>query len=518
MQTAGELLERESLLAALGDAADAAARGDGRTVLVSGEAGIGKTSLLERFAAGLGRGRVLWGACEALATPRPLGPLHDIAGPAGAALRGALARPGDRAALFAAVLDELARPPAPTVVVFEDVHWADDATLDLVKYLGRRIRHAGALLVLSHRDDAASLDKLRAVLGDLPSAHVARLQVPPLSRAAVERLAAVVARRDAGGVHAATGGNAFFVTEVLRQGGAAAGVPASVRDAVLARAALEVELASDRDDDVGLRHHRAAHRCDDRRMVIGDEAAAFAGVEVERVQPLEQAEERRAGAARAATADDERAPGRPEQLDRALDRVGVGEQPRPRRGAQVLGEAERGGHFCAQHVDREVEERRPRLAAVAERAGARLVELLQDETAEAFRDGWCSVGDMAGRDDDGYIRLVDRKSNMIISGGENVYPSEVEAVIGSHPQVEDVAVIGLPDAKWGEAVCAVVVVRAGGALSEDAVVAWCRERMAGYKRPRSVVFMAAAEMPRTATGKILHRTLRERLAAKAEGR
>jgi acyl-CoA synthetase (AMP-forming)/AMP-acid ligase II len=184
----------------------------------------------------------------------------------------------------------------------------------------------------------------------------------------------------------------------------------------------------------------------------------------------------------------------------------------------VLGEAERGGHFCAQHVDREVEERRPRLAAVAERAGARLVELLQDETAEAFHDGWCSVGDMARRDDDGYIRLVDRKSNMIISGGENVYPSEVEAVIGSHPQVEDVAVIGLPDAKWGEAVCAVVVVRAGGALSEDAVVAWCRERMAGYKRPRSVVFMAAAEMPRTATGKILHRTLRERLAAKAEGR
>jgi len=141
-----------------------------------------------------------------------------------------------------------------------------------------------------------------------------------------------------------------------------------------------------------------------------------------------------------------------------------------------------------------------------------------EKTAEAFRDGWCSVGDMARRDDDGYIRLVDRKSNMIISGGENVYPSEVEAVIGAHPQVEDVAVIGLPDAKWGEAVCAVVVVRAGGALSEDAVVAWCRERMAGYKRPRSVVFMAAAEMPRTATGKILHRTLRERLAAKAEGR
>ena len=237
MQGAVELLERDGLLAALNAAAEAAARGEGGTVLVSGEAGIGKTSLLERFAAGIGRGRVLWGACEALATPRPLGPLHDIAGEAGMALRGALARPGDRATLFGAVLDELARPPAPTVVVFEDVHWADDATLDLVKYLGRRIRSAGALLVLSHRDDPASLDKLRGVLGNLPAAHVARLAVPPLSRTAVEQLAARVARRDAVGVHVATGGNAFFVTEVLRHGGATTGVPVTVRDAVLARAA-----------------------------------------------------------------------------------------------------------------------------------------------------------------------------------------------------------------------------------------------------------------------------------------
>ncbi|MBV9891622.1 MAG: AAA family ATPase [Rhizobacter sp.] len=163
MHGTGELLERDELLAALSVAAEAAARGQGATVLVSGEAGIGKTSLIERFAATLGHGRVLWGACEALATPRPLGPLHDIAGDVGPALRAALARPGDRAALFAAVLDELARLPTPAVVVFEDVHWADDATLDLVKYLGRRIRHAGALLVLSHRDDPASLDKLRDV-------------------------------------------------------------------------------------------------------------------------------------------------------------------------------------------------------------------------------------------------------------------------------------------------------------------------------------------------------------------
>ncbi|HEX4234366.1 MAG TPA: AAA family ATPase [Caldimonas sp.] len=234
----GELLERDGPLAALTAAADAAARGDGRTLLVSGEAGIGKTSMLERFGANLGRGRILWGACEALATPRPLGPLHDVAAAAGSAVRAALARAGDRAALFAAVLDELARPPAPTVMVFEDLHWADAATLDLVKYLGRRIQHVPALLVLSHRDDTASLDKLRDVLGNLPPAHVTRLLVPPLSRTAVERLAAGARRRDGGGVHAATGGNAFFVAEVLRHGGATGDVPVTVRDAVLARAAM----------------------------------------------------------------------------------------------------------------------------------------------------------------------------------------------------------------------------------------------------------------------------------------
>jgi acyl-CoA synthetase (AMP-forming)/AMP-acid ligase II len=133
------------------------------------------------------------------------------------------------------------------------------------------------------------------------------------------------------------------------------------------------------------------------------------------------------------------------------------------------------------------------------------------KTAEAFRGEWCSVGDMARRDADGYIHLVDRKSNMIISGGENIYPSEVEAVIGSHPQVKDVAVIGVPDEKWGEAVQAVVVLHAGSQCTEAEILAWCRERMAGYKRPRRVLFIGDEEMPRTATGKILHRALRDRV-------
>ncbi len=136
-----------------------------------------------------------------------------------------------------------------------------------------------------------------------------------------------------------------------------------------------------------------------------------------------------------------------------------------------------------------------------------------DKTAEAFRGAWCSVGDMARRDAQGYIHLVDRKSNMIISGGENIYPSEVEAVLAAHPQVQDVAVIGVPHDKWGEAVLAVVVLRAQARLGEAELIDWCRGRIAGYKRPQAVRFIAEAEMPRTATGKILHRTLRERLVA-----
>ncbi|MCG2593910.1 AMP-binding protein [Ramlibacter sp. XY19] len=136
-----------------------------------------------------------------------------------------------------------------------------------------------------------------------------------------------------------------------------------------------------------------------------------------------------------------------------------------------------------------------------------------DKTAEAFRGDWCSVGDMARRDADGYIWLVDRKSNMIISGGENIYPSEVEGVLGAHPKVKDVAVIGVPHAKWGEAVQAVVVLHQGEQAGADELRAWCRERLAGFKCPQSVLFLADADMPRTATGKILHRVLRQRLQA-----
>jgi fatty-acyl-CoA synthase len=135
---------------------------------------------------------------------------------------------------------------------------------------------------------------------------------------------------------------------------------------------------------------------------------------------------------------------------------------------------------------------------------------LPDKTAEAFRGPYCTVGDIARRDEDGYYHLVDRKKNMIISGGENVYPSEVESVLGAHPCVKDVAVIGLPHEKWGESVHAVVIAREGSAVTTQELLDWCKTRMAGYKRPQSVALIRDDEMPRTATGKVLHRVLRER--------
>jgi fatty-acyl-CoA synthase len=118
---------------------------------------------------------------------------------------------------------------------------------------------------------------------------------------------------------------------------------------------------------------------------------------------------------------------------------------------------------------------------------------------------------MALRDPDGFIRLIDRKKNLIISGGENIYPSEVENVIGAHTSVRDVAVVGLPDPLWGERVHACVVLHEGMNASEADLIDWSREKLAGFKRPRTVSFVADAEMPRTATGKNLHRELRERL-------
>ncbi len=136
---------------------------------------------------------------------------------------------------------------------------------------------------------------------------------------------------------------------------------------------------------------------------------------------------------------------------------------------------------------------------------------LPEKTAEAFRGAYLSVGDVALRDGDGFIRLIDRKKNLIISGGENIYPAEVEQVLSGHPDVREVAVVGLPDARWSERVVAVVVARPDAAPQAEALIAWSRDRLAGFKRPREVVFLTPDQMPRNATGKILHRKLRDML-------
>ena len=130
-----------------------------------------------------------------------------------------------------------------------------------------------------------------------------------------------------------------------------------------------------------------------------------------------------------------------------------------------------------------------------------------EATAQAIRDGWMRTGDAAYRDAEGYVFIYDRVKDMIVSGGENIYPAEVENAIFGHPDVADVAVIGVPDEKWGEVVKAMVVLKPGAQPSAESVIGWARERIAGYKSPRTVDFVAA--IPRNITGKILRRELRK---------
>jgi predicted ATPase len=228
------LVEREVALSVL-----QAALGRGQVALVAGEAGIGKTRLLRALveahtSSAAETGPVWWGACDALDTPHPLAPLLDIARESATPFAAALA--GPRPALFEAVLEALRSAPRPVLVVIEDAHWADEATMDLLKFLGRRVARTRALIVVSYRDDEVTASHpLRRVIGELPPDALIRVPLARLTPAGVQQLAQQMGCR-ADGVHALTRGNAFFVTEVLRDTTEPRGaVPATVQDVVLAR-------------------------------------------------------------------------------------------------------------------------------------------------------------------------------------------------------------------------------------------------------------------------------------------
>ena len=229
-----DLLERDGDLEVLNRALADAERGSGSVVLIGGEAGIGKTRLVQSFSdVNADDARILWGACDDLSTPRTLGPFRDIAGQVDGALKDAVIE-GTRGEVFDAVFDVVANTGRPTVVVIEDVHWADGATLDVLKFLGRRIDRAPVTLVLTYRDEEVPDNHpLMLMFGDLPGSALHRVYPAPLSKPAVAELASGYAG-SVEDLFSLTRGNPFLVTEALLT--PAGGVPANVRDAVRTRA------------------------------------------------------------------------------------------------------------------------------------------------------------------------------------------------------------------------------------------------------------------------------------------
>jgi long-chain acyl-CoA synthetase len=133
---------------------------------------------------------------------------------------------------------------------------------------------------------------------------------------------------------------------------------------------------------------------------------------------------------------------------------------------------------------------------------------LPEQTAEKLKGGWLHTGDLGKFDEDGYLYVIERKDDMIISGGVNIYPREIEEVLYGHPAIREAAVIGVPDAYWGEALKAVVAVKSDATLTGDEVIRFCGERLAGYKKPKSVDFVQ--ELPKSPQGKILKKAIRNK--------
>lgn len=227
-----ELIERTPFLASLQTNFENVAKGEGHCILVSGEAGIGKTSLVKAFCKETKNDcKIYQGTCDALFTPRPLAPLYDIIWQIWGAGWESKMGISDRSELFTRFLHELEKQKETTIIVFEDVHWADEATLDFIKFFARRILHVPCLFILTYRDNEVhSQHPLRNVLGQLPFDSFTRLQLTPLSKKAVEKMAEEKGWSGED-VYTISGGNPFYVSEIMAS--YSPGIPENIKDSIL---------------------------------------------------------------------------------------------------------------------------------------------------------------------------------------------------------------------------------------------------------------------------------------------
>jgi len=227
-----KLLEREKYLEELEKTFNNLSDRGGFIVLISGEAGIGKTTLVETFLNKIeGKANILWGACDALFTPRPLGPLYDIAAQLKNGLLNLLNNHASRPVLFQKFLENLQLSKQQNIVIMEDIHWADESTLDLIKYLGRRIGKTNSLLIITYRDDEInSAHPLKLVLGDIPAKDLLKIKLPLLSEDTVNKIAKTSGIKE---LYKITGGNPFLLSELLVHRDER--VPSTIKDSVLTR-------------------------------------------------------------------------------------------------------------------------------------------------------------------------------------------------------------------------------------------------------------------------------------------
>lgn len=223
-----KLLEREQFLSELTSAYSKVKAENGQIVAISGEAGIGKTSLVEFFAEqNEDKAKILWGMCDDLFTLRPLAPLYDISVKLNSELTNQLDSGFPRPSIFTNLLKEI-QLCAPNIIIIEDVHWADESTLDFIKFLGRRINKSKSLLIVTYRDDEIKSDHpLKAALGSIPANYFKRLKLTPLSENAVRTLAKIYGKEN-DGLYVKTGGNPFYVTEILSNNQKE--IPATIKD------------------------------------------------------------------------------------------------------------------------------------------------------------------------------------------------------------------------------------------------------------------------------------------------